>query len=111
MKEKIYIAGHKGMVVSAIWRFLEKRGNYILVGKTSKELDLRNQKQVDEFFRAEKPQIVIDAAIRVGGILANSTYPYNFLMDNLLIQNNLMDASLTHPSKIIFCVSKKGVWK
>jgi GDP-L-fucose synthase len=94
MKDKIYIAGHKGMVGSAIWRALEKRGTYILVGKASKELDLRNQKQVDEFFRAEKPQIVVDAAARVGGILANSTYPYNFLMDNLLIQNNLIDASL-----------------
>ena len=87
---KIYIAGHRGMVGSACWRVLVKEGYKNLVGKTSKELDLRNQQAVDDFIKAEKPDAIIDAAARVGGILANDTYPYEFLMDNMLIQNNLI---------------------
>lgn len=87
---KIYIAGHRGMVGSACWRLLEKEGFVNLIGKTSSELDLRNDQAVEEFLGAEKPDIVIDAAARVGGILANSTYPYEFLLDNMLIQNNLI---------------------
>ena len=89
----IYIAGHRGMVGSAIWRKLEAEGYTNLIGRTSSELDLRNQQSVTEFFEAEKPQVVIDAAARVGGILANNDYPYQFLMENLQIQNNLIDAS------------------
>ncbi|MGB0294933.1 MAG: GDP-L-fucose synthase family protein [Flavobacteriaceae bacterium] len=88
--DKIYIAGHRGMVGSACWRALETEGYTNLVGKTSKELDLRNQKAVEDFVRTEKPVAIIDAAARVGGILANDTYPYEFLMDNMLIQNNLI---------------------
>ena len=88
--DKIYIAGHRGMVGSACWRALETEGYTNLVGKTSKELDLRNQKAVEEFINAEKPVAIIDAAAKVGGILANDTYPYEFLMDNMLIQNNLI---------------------
>lgn len=91
---KIYIAGHKGMVGSAIWRQLEQAGYRNLIGKSSKELDLKDQSSVNEFFEAEKPEVVIDAAARVGGILANNSYPYQFLMDNMMIQNNLIDASL-----------------
>jgi GDP-L-fucose synthase len=68
---KIYIAGHNGMVGSAVWRILEKKGYSNLVGKTSNELDLKNQSKVSDFFYTEKPDIVIDAAARVGGILAN----------------------------------------
>lgn len=90
---KVYIAGHRGMVGSAIWRALESEG-YELIGKTSRELDLRNQAAVQDFFKTEKPDIVIDSAARVGGILANSQYPYEFLMENMQIQNNLIDASL-----------------
>lgn len=90
---KIYIAGHTGMVGSAIWKTLESRGYSNLVGRSSRELDLRRQAAVEAFFEAEQPVIVIDAAARVGGILANSTHPYTFLMDNLQIQNNLMDAA------------------
>ncbi len=90
---KIYIAGHNGMVGSAINRLLVKKGFTNIVTKTSKELDLRNQKAVNSFFLQEKPQIVIDAAAKVGGILANNNYPYQFLMDNLLIQNNLIQAA------------------
>ncbi len=88
--DKIYIAGHRGMVGSACWRALEKEGYKNLVGKTSKELDLRDQKAVEEFIRIEQPVAIIDAAAKVGGILANDTYPYEFLMDNMLIQNNLI---------------------
>ncbi|SHJ76129.1 GDP-L-fucose synthase [Arenibacter nanhaiticus] len=90
---KIYIAGHRGMVGSAIWRALTAAGYNNLIGKASKELDLRNQQAVNAFFEAEKPDVVIDAAARVGGILANSDYPYQFLMENLQIQNNLIDAA------------------
>jgi GDP-L-fucose synthase len=90
---KIYIAGHRGMVGSACWRILEKEGYTNLVGKTSQELDLRNQKAVDEFIKIEKPFAIIDAAARVGGILANDSYPYEFLMDNMLIQNNLISSA------------------
>ena len=88
--DKIYIAGHRGMVGSACWRALEARGYTNLIGKTSKDLDLRDQQGVDEFISKEKPVAIIDAAAKVGGILANDTYPYEFLMDNMLIQNNLI---------------------
>ena len=88
--DKIYIAGHRGMVGSACWRALEAEGYINLVGKTSKELDLRDQKAVEDFIKTEKPVAIIDAAAKVGGILANDTYPYEFLMDNMLIQNNLI---------------------
>jgi GDP-L-fucose synthase len=90
---KIYIAGHKGMVGSAIWRALVAKGYTNLVGKTSSELDLRNQQAVTDFFSAEKPAAVIDAAARVGGILANNDNPYPFLMENMQIQNNLIDGA------------------
>ncbi|MDA9367784.1 GDP-L-fucose synthase [bacterium] len=91
--DKIYIAGHRGMVGSACWRALEAEGYTNLIGKTSKELDLRDQKAVEEFISTEKPAAIIDAAAKVGGILANDTYPYEFLMDNMLIQNNLIRSS------------------
>ncbi len=90
---KIYIAGHKGMVGSAIWRALETKGYNNLLGKTSKDLDLRDQKLVSDFIKSEQPEIIIDAAAKVGGILANSQNPYPFLMENLQIQNNLIDAA------------------
>ncbi len=88
--DKIYIAGHRGMVGSACWRALEAEGYTNLVGRTSKELDLRDQKAVEEFIKTEQPVAIINAAAKVGGILANDTYPYEFLMDNMLIQNNLI---------------------
>jgi GDP-L-fucose synthase len=90
---KIYIAGHRGMVGSACWRLLDSKGFTNIIGRTSKELDLRNQSQVESFIREENPDIIIDAAAKVGGILANDTYPYEFLMDNMLIQNNLIRAA------------------
>jgi GDP-L-fucose synthase len=82
------------MVGGAIWNALKKKGYENLVGKTSKELDLRDQQAVREFFNTEKPDVVIDAAARVGGIMANSTYPFTFLMENMQIQNNLIDTAL-----------------
>ena len=87
---KIYIAGHNGMVGSACWRALEAKGYKNIIGFSSKELDLRDQRAVFEMLDREKPKAIIDAAAKVGGILANSTYPYEFLMDNMLIQNNLI---------------------
>ena len=100
---KIYIAGHNGMVGSAIWRKLAGKGYTNLIGRSSSELDLRNQNEVDNFIATEKPDVIIDAAARVGGILANNDYPYQFLMENMLIQNNLIDASLKNDvNKFIF---------
>ena len=81
------------MVGSAIWRNLNSKGYTNIIGKNSQELDLRNQTEVNHFFETEKPNVVIDAAAKVGGILANNDFPYNFLMENLQIQNNLIDAA------------------
>lgn len=91
---KIYVAGHRGMVGSAIVRMLETRSNVELVVATSKELDLRYQAAVDSFLDTHKPDVIIDAAARVGGILANNEYPYSFLMENMQIQNNLIDGAV-----------------
>ena len=91
---KIYIAGHRGMVGSAVWRALEKKGYTQLIGKTSASLDLRNQQAVLDFYKNEKPEVVINAAARVGGILANKNFPYQFLMENMQIQNNLISGAL-----------------
>jgi GDP-L-fucose synthase len=82
------------MVGSAIWRTLIAKGYTNLIGVSSSELDLRNQQAVRDFMLTAKPDVVIDAAARVGGILANNNYPYQFLMENLQIQNNLIDAAL-----------------
>ncbi|WET05062.1 GDP-L-fucose synthase [Flavobacterium sp. YJ01] len=86
----IYIAGHKGMVGSAIWRSLTAKGYSNLIGASSKELDLRDQYAVREFLQKVKPDVIIDAAAKVGGILANNDFPYQFLMENMQIQNNLI---------------------
>ena len=90
---KIYIAGHRGMVGSACWRGLEKLGYSNLICRTSKYLDLRNQSQVYDFIRHSKPDVIINAAAKVGGIVANKDYPYQFLMENMQIQNNLISAA------------------
>lgn len=100
---KIYIAGHRGMVGSACWRLFKSKGYTNLIGRTSEELDLRDQKAVAEFFQKEQPKAVIDAAAKVGGILANDTYPYEFLLYNMQIQNNLIQsAHLYDVNKFIF---------
>jgi len=90
---KIYIAGHNGMVGSACWRLLKKKGYNNLVGFSSNQIDLRNFNDVFNLIKKENLDIIIDAAARVGGIMANSTYPYEFLMDNMLIQNNLIKSA------------------
>ena len=89
----IYISGHQGMVGSAVWRALASKGYRNLIGKTSAELDLRNQQAVINFYNKEQPEVVIDAAAKVGGILANNDFPYQFLMENMQIQNNLIDGA------------------
>ena len=102
-QSKIYIAGHKGMVGSSIWSALKNKGYYNLIGRTSIELDLRSQKDVNKFFNLERPEVVINAAAKVGGILANKSFPYQFLMENMLIQNNLINgAFISGIGKFIF---------
>jgi GDP-L-fucose synthase len=93
LDSKIYIAGHNGMVGSACWRALINKGYKNIIGLSSKELDLRDQRAVINILKKDKPVAIIDAAAKVGGIIANSTYPYEFLMDNMLIQNNLIKAA------------------
>ena len=90
---KIYVAGHNGMVGSAIVRILQKNGYKNLVLRSSSEVDLRDQKAVQQFFEAEKPEFVFLAAAKVGGILANNTYRANFLYDNLMIASNVIHAA------------------
>lgn len=100
---KIYIAGHRGMVGSAIWRKLEDSGYTGLMGKTSAELDLRDQQSVAEFFEQEKPDYVFLAAAKVGGIVANNTYRADFLYENLAIQNNVIhQAYIQGVKKLMF---------
>jgi GDP-L-fucose synthase len=100
---KIYIAGHLGMVGSAIWRNLSSKGYSNLIARHFDELDLRIQSDVNKFFQTEKPDVVIDAAAIVGGIMANNNFPYRFIMENMQIQNNLIDAAFRHNvEKFIF---------
>lgn len=91
-----YVAGHRGLVGSAIWRMLESEGFSALVGRTSSELDLKNREDVFAFFEATRPRYVVLAAAKVGGILANNTYPVDFISDNLRIQVNVLDAALAN---------------
>lgn len=96
---KIYIAGHRGLVGSAIVKNLESKGYTNLVYKTHSELDLTNQEAVDRFFEKEKPEYVILAAAKVGGIVANNTYRADFIYENLAIQNNVIHQSYVHGVK------------
>jgi GDP-L-fucose synthase len=93
LDSKIYVAGHRGMVGSAIVRALEKLGYTNLIYKSSKELDLKDQTQVKSFFENEKPEFVFLAAAKVGGIVANNTYRADFIYQNLMIQNNVIHAA------------------
>ena len=92
-KSKIYVAGHRGMVGSAIIRKLNSEGFSNIVVRTSNELDLRNQNAVNIFFEAEKPDVVVLAAAKVGGIHANNVYRAEFLYDNLMIEANIIHAA------------------
>jgi GDP-L-fucose synthase len=95
-QSRIFVAGHLGLVGSAIQRKLEANGHTNLIVRTRAELDLTNQAAVDRFFLAERPEYVFLAAAKVGGILANSTYPADFIRDNLLIQTHVIDAAYRH---------------
>lgn len=103
LTSKIYIAGHRGMVGSAILRALEKKGFTNLIHASSAELDLKDTHKVNRFFEKEKPEYVFVAAAKVGGILANNTYPADFLYDNLMIQNNVIHAAFENKvEKLLF---------
>jgi GDP-L-fucose synthase len=93
---RVYVAGHGGLVGSAVWRKLESEGFTDLVGRRSSELDLKNRDAVFAFFAEQKPRYVVLAAAKVGGIMANNTYPQDFLSENLQIQVNVMDAAVEH---------------
>lgn len=100
---KVYVAGHQGLVGSAILRKLISEGYSNIVTRSFQELDLRDQTAVNEFFKKEQPEYVFLAAAKVGGILANNTYPVDFLRDNLLIQTNVIDAAYRYGSrKLLF---------
>jgi GDP-L-fucose synthase len=100
---KIYIAGHRGMVGSAILRLLQKEGYHQLITRTSAELDLRNQQAVNDFFAVEQPEYVFLAAAKVGGIVANNTYRADFIYENLLIEANIIHASYVNSvTKLLF---------
>ncbi|MCW7466177.1 GDP-L-fucose synthase family protein [Leptospira levettii] len=98
-QSKIYVAGHKGLVGSAIIKILNQNGFFNVIGKSHSEMDLQNQSQVLEFFQKEKPEYVFLAAAKVGGIHANNSYPAEFIFSNLQIQNNIIDASYRYGIK------------
>jgi GDP-L-fucose synthase len=103
VSDKIYVAGHNGLVGSAIVRLLEDKGYSNIITKSSADMDLRDQKVVNEFFKREKPQYVFLAAAKVGGIMANQTFPATFIYDNLTIQNNIIHAAYVYGvEKLLF---------
>ena len=110
LNSKIYIAGHKGMVGSAILRNLEEKGYKNFLLKTSSELDLKKTQQVEEFFETEKPDYVFLAAAKVGGIQANNSYRADFLYDNLMIQNNIIHASFVNKVKKLLFLGSSCIY-
>ncbi|MBI5140217.1 MAG: GDP-L-fucose synthase [Candidatus Vogelbacteria bacterium] len=109
-KTKIYVAGHKGLVGSAIVRSLKKKGYKNLILKTRKELDLLDGVKTAAFFKKEKPEYVILAAARVGGIMANNTYPANFIYENLTIQNNVINNSYLNGVKRLLFLGSSCIY-
>ena len=107
---KIYVAGHRGMVGSAIYRKLQKEGYSNLCAATSSALDLKNTVAVDQFFDTEKPEYVFLAAAKVGGILANNDFPADFLYDNLMIQNNVIEASFRYNVKKLLFLGSSCIY-
>lgn len=108
--DKIYIAGHKGMVGSAIMRKLQKEGFKNLILKTSTELDLRNQADVQDFFAAEKPDYVFLTAAKVGGIVANNIYRAEFIYDNLMIESNIIHAAYLYGVKKLMFLGSSCIY-
>jgi GDP-L-fucose synthase len=109
-EDKIYIAGHRGMVGSAIRRKLGALGYNNIVYRTSKELDLRNQQAVEAFFSQEKPDYVFLASAKVGGIYANNTYRAEFIYDNLMIQSNVIHQSYKHQVKKLMFLGSSCIY-
>ncbi|MCK9265618.1 GDP-L-fucose synthase [bacterium] len=109
-KDKIYIAGHRGLVGSSILRYLKSNGYNNLVFKTSKQMDLRKQVLVDNFFKKERPDYVFLSAAKVGGILANSNYPADFIYDNLSIQTNIINSSYKHGVKKLLFLGSSCIY-
>jgi GDP-L-fucose synthase len=109
-KSKIFVAGHRGMVGSAIVRKLQNEGFTNIVSRSSAELDLRNQNQVEKFFQTEKPEYIFLAAAKVGGILANNTYRADFLYENLMIQNNVIHQSYVHKVKKLLFLGSSCIY-
>lgn len=107
---RIYVAGHKGMVGSAIVRELQKNGYNNLITRTSSQFDLRNQPAVADFFREEQPEFVFLAAAKVGGIIANNTYRAEFLYDNLMIQNNVIHHSYLNKVKKLMFIGSSCIY-
>jgi GDP-L-fucose synthase len=109
-KAKIYVAGHRGLVGSALVRRLQAEGFDNLITRTSRELDLREQAQVRDFFSTESPDYVFLAAAKVGGILANDSYPAEFIYDNLMIEANVIDAALHHGVKKLLVLGSTCIY-
>ena len=109
-QSKIYVAGHRGLVGSAIVRNLKEKGYTNIIGKTHSELDLKDQKAVRKFFEEEKPEYVFLAAAKVGGINANNTYPADFIYENLEIQNNVIKASLDYKVKKLLFLGSSCIY-
>lgn len=107
---KIYVAGHRGMVGSAIVRRLEKEGYGNLVLKTSSQLDLRNQEQVEQFFSEEKPEYVFLAAAKVGGIIANSNHPADFIYDNMILEMNVIHSAFVNQVKKLMFLGSSCIY-
>src|SRR5690606_13582277 len=107
---KIYIAGHRGMVGGAITRYLEKQGYLNLILRTSAELDLRNQRAVNDFFADERPEYVFLAAAKVGGIVANNTYRADFIYDNLIIETNVIHAAHNYAVKKLLFLGSSCIY-
>lgn len=107
---RVYVAGHRGLVGSAVWRKLEAEGFTDLVGRTSAELDLKDRDAVFAFFAEHKPRYVVLAAAKVGGIMANNTYPHDFLSENLQIQVNVMDAAVQHDTERLMFLGSSCIY-
>lgn len=107
---KIYVAGHQGLVGSAIWRYLDSQDFTNIVGRTSSELDLTDQAALEKFFESEKPEYVFLAAAKVGGIVANNTYRAEFIYSNLEIQNNVIDACYRHGVKKLLFLGSSCIY-
>lgn len=107
---RIYVAGHRGMVGSAVVRDLNRKGYHQIITRTSTELDLRNQLAVNEFYEKEKPEYVVLAAAKVGGIMANNTYRADFIYENLQIQNNVIHAAWEHKVKKLLFLGSSCIY-